>query len=152
MKSSFAILFLFLSVNIFSQWVKQNPLIEPQNLEHFDFIDLNTGWVVGDSGTVLKTVNGGLNWETVNLNTRANLKSIQFVNSSTGYICGDSGKVFKTINGGNSWVAVLSQGYLNYIAVYFADVNTGLIAATSSVVQKTTNGGLSWNIQYLNGN
>jgi hypothetical protein len=32
-----------------------------------DFTNAQTGWVVGDGGTILKTTNGGANWSVLNL-------------------------------------------------------------------------------------
>jgi photosystem II stability/assembly factor-like uncharacterized protein len=150
MKHLIAILFLFLSVNILSQWVKQNPLRPASILEQIDFIDQNTGYAVGDSGVVLKTTNSGLNWQYIYLNTRSTLKDVDFVNANTGYICcGDTGKVFKTTDGGNLW-NVLDLGTTGNNAIYFSDVNTGYVAG-STIVRKTTNGGINWGIQFFQG-
>ncbi len=67
------------------------------------FVDENTGWVVGDNGTIGKTVNGGVNW-TANISpVSVNLRSVKFLNSTNGVACGDGGKVIYTIDGGALW-------------------------------------------------
>jgi photosystem II stability/assembly factor-like uncharacterized protein len=47
-----------------AQWVTQNSGIT-KNLSSVYFKDANTGYVVGDSGTILKTTDGGLNWSSL---------------------------------------------------------------------------------------
>ena len=59
--------FLTLSIFIFIQtiysqeegWFWQNPLPQGNGLHSTYFIDSNTGWAVGSSGTILKTTDGG---------------------------------------------------------------------------------------------
>lgn len=46
----------------FTQWFWQNPLPQGNVLNSVEFINSNTGWAVGDKGTILKTTNGGINW------------------------------------------------------------------------------------------
>ena len=35
------------------------------NLRDIFFIDEEYGWVVGSNGTIIKTTNGGINWEVI---------------------------------------------------------------------------------------
>ena len=60
------ILFLFIALifaisNINSQWFIQTSGT-PNNLSSVYFINENTGWAVGDIGTIRYTTNGGINW------------------------------------------------------------------------------------------
>jgi hypothetical protein len=45
-----------------AQWTSQNPLPQDKLLSSVFFTDANTGYAVGDSGTILKTYNGGIFW------------------------------------------------------------------------------------------
>ena len=45
------------------QWVWQNPLPQGNTLQDFSFIDTNNGFAVGARGTILKTTDGGNNWQ-----------------------------------------------------------------------------------------
>ena len=45
------------------QWVWQNRLPQGNTLQDFSFIDTNNGFAVGARGTILKTTDGGNNWE-----------------------------------------------------------------------------------------
>ena len=64
------------------------------------------GYIVGNSGAVYKTTNGGGTWSNIGgdypfgSNT---LNGVHFVDASTGYIVGNSGAVYKTTNGGGTW-------------------------------------------------
>ena len=49
--------------NIYSQstWYWQNPLPQGNYLTSISFVNPDTGWAVGDAGTIIKTTNGGIN-------------------------------------------------------------------------------------------
>ena len=58
------------------------------------------GWVVGDSGIIIHTSDGGNTWEYQESGTIEDLLSVCFVNTYNGWICGDSGVILHTDNGG----------------------------------------------------
>jgi hypothetical protein len=89
------------------------------------FVDNNIGWVVGlgyggfiggDTGLILKTTDGGLNWieQTSGINT--NLNSVCFINQNTGWAVGNNGTILRTTTSGvipvelTSFTASTSQG------------------------------------------
>ena len=141
----FILIALFIPSIAFSQWVQQNPLTPAKKLYSASFIDIITGWAVGDSGTIIKTTNGGLNWEYHNLINRMYLFGVKFISSTTGYIAADSGRVYKTTDGGNSWVYYSTGTYDRLLCISFPDVNTGYCAGWQHIF-KTTNAGINWSI------
>jgi len=58
------------------------------------------GYAVGDSGTVLKTYNTGINWSTQTSGTNNRLNKVFFIDLDYGYIVGDEGIILKTTTGG----------------------------------------------------
>lgn len=150
MKTLALFIILFSMGELHSQWVKQNSLTYPKTLNQFDFTDVNTGWAVGDSGRVMNTTNGGMNWNSVSLNTNINFRLVQFANANTGYIAGDSGRVYKTINAGVIWNQISTGTDRGFFGMYFTDASTGYVGGMS-IILKTTNGGSSWNTQFNNG-
>ena len=66
------------------------------------------GYVIGRSGTIIKTIDQGASWETIrnayNI-TVSNLpfSAVYFLDENIGYICGDEGLVLVTRDGGESW-------------------------------------------------
>lgn len=118
------------------------------------FIDQNTGWTVGDAGTILKSIDGGLNFDLINYPTHRNFYCVDFYNSNTGLIAGSSGMILKTVDGGNSWIEQVAPTDNILNSVYFTSPLEGWITSERSVggwwseILHTTNGGNSWEIQY----
>lgn len=79
------------------------------DLRAVDFVTENIGFAAGDSGVILKTVNGGEDWSTVNyigISTTASTSftNIQFVDSLYGFITGNNiGAIHLTRDGGTTW-------------------------------------------------
>jgi photosystem II stability/assembly factor-like uncharacterized protein len=114
------------------------------------FIDANTGFVPGGRvgyyvyGMILKTTNGGNNWDTLSLPPNNEYTSVYFVNSSTGYATGYA-IIVKTTNGGTSWTTQNPNNFGNYMTkVVFTDASTGYAAGLSGTILKTTDGGNNW--------
>ena len=68
------------------------------------FTSHDTGYAVGshhltETG-ILRTTNGGTDWQAQTSGTTKILHAVYFINSRTGFIVGDSGVVLKTTNGG----------------------------------------------------
>ena len=82
------------------------------------------GWIVGEKGEFYKTVNGGDDWNPINIGTNLDLYDVYFVSNEVGWICGDNGLIMKTTNGGITFIEeennpsfnndfVLEQNYPN---------------------------------------
>jgi len=68
------------------------------------FINSYTGYVCGDGGRVYKSINGGYNWNLVNLGLdTSTLRSISFKDELNGAVVSENGKIYTTINGGINW-------------------------------------------------
>ncbi len=109
------------------------------------FLDMQTGFVVGEHGTVLKTTDSGISWDSANAGiTNILLESISFTDVNTGWITGWSGALFKSTDGGSNWMAISSGVGFNLYTSYFLSSNIGLISGSGGTVLKTKNGGLNW--------
>ncbi|MDH4274802.1 MAG: YCF48-related protein, partial [Gammaproteobacteria bacterium] len=111
-------------------------------------VDATTGYVVGDSGTLLKTTNGGASWVSLNANLPVarqadQIRSVSFIDNSTGVIAIGAGFLLKTIDGGASWTQQASTGGPLFNAVHL-NGTTGLAAGTFGLIYKTTNTGGLW--------
>ena len=71
-------------------------------LEKVFFIDDLNGWVVGDSGLVLKTTNGGLDWIELSNNINEKLYSVYFESPLLGWAVGKN-IIYVTSDGGLNW-------------------------------------------------
>ncbi|MBK8551907.1 MAG: T9SS type A sorting domain-containing protein [Ignavibacteria bacterium] len=69
----------------------------------------NSLFVAGDNGTILRSSNSGLMWETVSSNTNSDLYSLEISDTDTGYAVGSKGTILRTTDGGNSWTVMSSN-------------------------------------------
>ena len=127
--------------------------------EDTHFINSNTGWVVGYSGQVYRTTNGGTKWDTLFTSTFGNeFRSVGFFDSNTGLIgtlITDSNKIlYRTTNGGFNWTAVSNiSGKRPQGICGMSIVNSNIAYACgryfgSARVIKTTDKGVSWNLVF----
>jgi photosystem II stability/assembly factor-like uncharacterized protein len=130
-----------------AQWEKQ-VCGTNNNLRSVYFLDANTGYVVGDYGTILKTTDGGIDWITLMNDTTISLCSVFFTDYNIGYSVGTKETILKTIDGGATWTAQssgLTDG-LNLYSIYFPAPDTGYVVGESSIL-KTIDGGRNWTRQ-----
>lgn len=114
------------------------------------FINNNTGFAIGDFGTILKTTNKGTNWVKKESNTGSHLNVIDIIDENNIFACGNGGIILKSSDGGNSWIH-RGTGTAHYIYMDFKNILTGYVSyiVSSTPYQagfklKTTNGGLNW--------
>jgi hypothetical protein len=113
------------------------------------FVNLNTGWVIGLGGSILKTTNGGDNWFSQSGSIQYDFMSAEFINPETGWLVGTEGIILKTTNGGNNWFSQSSTTTNQLNSVKFINPETGWSVGTSGIILKTTNGGNNWTSQTI---
>lgn len=149
-------IFLTFSISAFTQdyWFQQ-PSPTQKRLTKSLFIDSLYGWVIGDSGIVINTTNGGSNWSVQQSGIYSSeLKDISFISRTTGWIIAlDStykSFILNTTNGGESWSKTYfpdTTAFMN--TLYFIDNLTGYVSGFRGDIYKTTNAGSTWNICYI---
>ena len=141
------LLITFLSATVFSiaqTWTWQNPLPQGNDLKASCFVDNNNGYLVGRSGTVMKTTDGGATWILCNPGQNNSFYGVDFIDINTGFVCGE-GEIYKTTNGGTSWTNVYTTNSKSFMDIDFIDVNTGFVVSESgTAMMKTTDGGATW--------
>ena len=76
---------LTISFQLNAQWFWNNtPVMQGSKIEDVCFTDFNTGWIVGDVGSIMKTSDGGENWVKQLYGNFYHLSSVDFVNNNTG--------------------------------------------------------------------
>ena len=130
------------------------------------FLDQNTGYSYGyrqpnDTtflSVLLRTTNGGSNWDERNFSDFQNITSLDFTNASTGFITGSTiepfglplSKSYKTTDGGLNWSLVNLQindavfSGVKFVkgssmGIIFGDINTQPL-----FISKTTDYGNTW--------
>lgn len=120
------------------------------------FIDSLTGFVVGgndrnNAGVVMKTTDGGQNWQTVTIPTQAKvLRALEIVGNRHAWAVGRNGTIIRSTDGGSNWILQQNNVDTTLFDVDFADTLRGLISGNGYVLY-TANGGLNWSIADLPG-
>ena len=157
-KFLFIIYFLFFIIcSGFSQsgWTWLNPYPTANNIYCIRFVNAQTGYAACEAGTVLKTTNGGLNWNVTMLNNSSNLYAVHFVNSNTGMVAGEYGAAYKTTNGGTNWIKITINDSVDFRDIRFRNANTGILVTGYNNgnyfyyprIYKTSDGGLNWTVK-----
>lgn len=115
-------------------------------LRRVQFINQLTGWACGGNGTLIKTTNGGDNWNTTNTGTTSYLTCLYFADENTGWIGCQEAIIRKTTNSGVSWYSAPIQTNDFSSDFFFLSAQTGFLTSHDNKIHKTTNGGLSWNL------
>ncbi|MDA3860987.1 MAG: YCF48-related protein [Melioribacteraceae bacterium] len=153
-KNFLILLLLTLSITIYASggW-RQVSSATYAPLSDVFFLNENLGWIAGQSGTILRTIDGGYTWEepTTPLPVVASMYSIFFVNEDIGYAGGKKDVLIKSEDGGETWREVTFESVSGKIySIYFANENTGwVLSGTSSggQISYTDDGGLTWAVQ-----
>ena len=151
MKILILLIFLinFSTINSFSQWFELNSGTT-SNLTSLCFTDIETGYVCGYNGTLLKTTNGGINWIHSAIDTNYSLFFINMRNSYNGFCIGgyngNRDKLLYTTNSGENWLVKMNipSEYQPYNILFINNL-TGFISG-AGIPYKTTDGGSSWQV------
>lgn len=144
------IILSFFANNAYTQTWSQLTSGTSAHLLSIHFADNNTGYVVGTSGTILKTTNGGCAWSPQSSGTSQSLYAAYFTDALKGWAVGDNTTILKTTDGGTNWTPVPAPSGISaaFRVVWFLDANTGFIAgglpSSATVILKTTDGGATW--------
>lgn len=102
-------------------------------------------WVVGGFSLILRSSDGGENWDDLSTGEDAMLTSVSFVDADTGFIAGEFGTVLKSVDSGESWEPVTPVPNGLYVqSALFIGPETGWIAGLNGLIYRTEDGGESW--------
>lgn len=128
------------------------PIPTSKNLNSEYFIDSLTGWVVGDSGIILHTHDGGHNWEFQESNTNNDIIDVFFLNQDYGWATSHTFSslpygtlLLNTNNGGSNWDTIsYPQENIFIQSIYYHDSLTGWMGGNPHALVSTTDGGITW--------
>ena len=99
---------------------------------------------MGELGTIVRTTDGGTNWDGQTSGTSNTLTAVSFTDALTGTAVGSGGTIVRTSNGGASWDGQTSGTSAWLHGVCFTDANTGTAVGSDGTIVRTTNGGDTW--------
>jgi photosystem II stability/assembly factor-like uncharacterized protein len=153
--SLFFVLYIYCGTSYAQTYWVSHPSPTTKNLTKSLFVDSLYGWVIGDSGIVLRTTNAGTNWEIQPANAgNSVLYDLTFVSRTTGWIISlDSvfrTSILHTTNSGLNWSkSYYPDSTLILSTIFFVDELTGYVSGYNGMIYKTTNNGLNWNSCYI---
>ncbi|MCD4707426.1 MAG: T9SS type A sorting domain-containing protein [Candidatus Sabulitectum sp.] len=108
----------------------------------------NRIWACGDNGVIMRSSDGGVNWESQIIDDDFSLRDICFQTTLLGYCVGNSsssGVILKTVNGGTNWTEITpAVPTVGFMSVDFMNEDCGVAVGLYSEIIYTTDGGVSW--------
>ncbi|MGB9606598.1 MAG: WD40/YVTN/BNR-like repeat-containing protein, partial [Bryobacteraceae bacterium] len=102
------------------------------------------GWAVGWTGAILRTSDGGQNWEPVRSPAASwSLSAVYFRDVNEGWAVGFGGQILHTKDGGRTWEAVASPVRDWLTSIQFDQSGRGWIT-TSTGFLVSEDGGQTW--------
>ena len=130
---------------------------EDLDLKAVFFVNGEVGWVSGNAGTILRTVDAGKTWEAQlggdPENKAPRIGTLYFLDEHRGWaVQGEAGATFKMLHtrDGENWEEIGSIPYGASEMVFtspqtgFVDANPGMAVSGSAYIYRTTDGGRTW--------
>lgn len=111
------------------------------------FKDVLHGWIVGESGTVLLTTDGGKYWQYIDTNQFfSTFNDVKFSDLKNGWVVGEMGLIMVTTDGGHTWANQESgvQTTLMSIEISPTDSNTLWVGGLEGTVLSSKDAGANW--------
>lgn len=147
----FFLIFLNAASSSYAQTQPWKILQSPVNvtLRYLSFVDSLTGWAAGEAGTIIRTTDGGSNWDVQNRTVQTFIMDIFFIDKNLGWALTLKDEfpfnsvILKTINGGAEWSAEDFPDSSKLIrTIFFFDSLKGFVGG--SYIGHTSDGGNNW--------
>jgi photosystem II stability/assembly factor-like uncharacterized protein len=114
-------------------------------LNGVDFINADTGVVVGAQGLILRTTDGGDTWTTIDMGINTPLHAVQFVSESRVMIVGQAGIILRSDDGGETFEQVPVGGTVAFYGINIDRTSgKGLISGATLAILWTDDFGDNW--------
>ncbi|HMN25430.1 MAG TPA: YCF48-related protein, partial [Ignavibacteriaceae bacterium] len=128
-----------------ANWVLvTQPAVSTSDFRAASFLDVNNGYVFGETGLGYKTTDGGTTWTALTTGVTGTLYGSHFLDINNGFICGATGQISKTTDGGTTFTPLTTNNTATIYSVYMVNANVGYASGSSGRVRKTTDGGATW--------
>jgi len=113
-------------------------------LHQISFYNNDIGYIVGMHGTILRTTDGGHNWNLTTFHEDQSWFSIYCVSSTTAFIASANGDIAKTTDGGINWNVIYSNSSCFILKLIFLNESKGFAVGSDGFLLRTDDGGNSW--------
>jgi photosystem II stability/assembly factor-like uncharacterized protein len=116
------------------------------------FADKNNGMIVGmdihkNAGMILRTKDGGVNWDSIVTQSTTSLYDIVYMNPGTAIAVGAYGLVLRTTDSGANWSVQHVDSTIALKDVAFWGSSSGIAVGDAGTILRTTDGGITWEKQ-----
>jgi len=110
------------------------------------WVDSKTVWVVGHQSIVVRSQDGGNNWDRVELldDPETAFLDVLFLDLKKGFIVGSYGKLFSTSDGGEKWTEVARDNDPHFYQITKADNGALWLVGEFGTVLRSTDLGQAW--------
>jgi photosystem II stability/assembly factor-like uncharacterized protein len=119
---------------------KPDSITKVSDINDIYMFNEDLGWAVGQTGIILHTSDGGINWNSQEIPVNINFNSVKFKSREIGYVVGDGGTILKTVNGGSTWNIVFNNVSSNLNSIYIVDSNRVCVVGDSGTVLLSIDG------------
>lgn len=137
-------LFVILMVNIVYSSILVSDLESRETFRDVAFTSQGRGVIVGDSGCLFCTGNGGENWKSNRIENAPWLKSLQLSDSGVGWAVGMFGTLLKTYDSFQSWQTVPTFVDNNFHTCFSRYDSVCLVGGSDGIIMATYDGGATW--------
>lgn len=142
MKKIFTLVLITVNLSLHAQWEFVTQV--GTSLNDVQCTSENTVFVIGDEGLIMKTTDGGQNWNSQSLGATQLLRKLQFTSDAVGYILGLSGlgtDIFKTIDGGENWNPIYSVDLIDITDISCVNEDVIYVSFEDGSLKKSIDGG-----------
>lgn len=115
-------------------------------IQDIHFLTRSAGFAIGQQGMLLRTMDGGTNWEDISFGTRSHL-AIHGIALNDLWI-GTNQRILHSVDTGSTWTdaLVILGGNINDVLALSADIIFGV--SSSGIIYRSTDGGMDWDTMY----
>ena len=113
------------------------------DLHAVTFLGRAAWMVVGQSGIVLATQDGGANWARLPFDINMTLTGITFFNTQLGLAVSTGGAILRTTNTGMTWAVQVLGAASSIAGVVRRNATSAVVFGTNAIVS-TNDGGITW--------
>jgi photosystem II stability/assembly factor-like uncharacterized protein len=113
------------------------------------FTDQKHGWVIGNSGKVFRTTDGGENWQLRVTGSTQDFHCVAFIDDHNGWIGGKGNTILHTTDAGDSWSLqyAANDTLRRFLSMSIVDSQTGWVASNFGEILHTSDAGQFWEVQ-----
>lgn len=125
-------------------WEWQNPSPHGNRINAITFYNNELGWAAAEGGIIMRTTNGGTDWEIYDTGSTSAVDAIVFVDEQNGWAGSLNGQILHTSDGGLTWEHQASMANGGVRDFHFIDGQTGWAVGSNNSVYTTEDAGQTW--------